>query len=75
MGFQNVGVRWTRRGSGLSNTYYENLADFNSGWRQHRTRNRQKWDWTNNRRDFALNSDMSMWINTEVGDCNDALLI
>ena len=61
-------IRWTKHGSGLSNTYYENLADFQSGWRQRRTRNGEKWQWTNDRRDFALNSDMSMWINTEVGN-------
>ena len=67
--------RWTNHGSGLSNAYYENLADFQSGWRQRRTRNGEKWQWTNDFRNFALNSDMSMWINTEVGDCNDAFLI
>merc|ERR1719188_1412165 len=39
-----------------------------SGWRQQRTRNRKKWDWTNSRRDFALNSDMGMWINIEADE-------
>ena len=64
----NENSRWTNHGSGLSNAYYENLADFQSGWRQRRTRNGEKWQWTNDFRDFALNSDMSMWINTEVGE-------
>ena len=67
--------RWTNHGSGLSNAYYENLADFQSGWRQRRTRNGEKWQWTNDWRDFALNSDMSMWINTEVGEGNGAIPI